>query len=377
MGPALPAVRGTLAGHAAPHYRTLARAPPHRLVGNGAREARKRPRSALALRCGSARQLELPGLGDEVLPEAAVRLTRRALESRLLVEVARRGEVLLRPQRDALVTRGARKAHALGDEAAAQPQAARPGLHQQQPQLRGSRLARDEEDAPCAAAVDFRDPAALTRGIELSDELGADRGHQCLEFLVPAVLLEVQRAVALDDPADVSGAMSPQGDFRPTVRWREDRTEGAHRLEHRAPARMIERREHRADLLLRAALERSKHPPAEGGEPQLPATRILRRRRAGEEPLSVEAAEDPAQVAAVESELGAELGGGDSRTVRDLVHHPHLGARGGALEQTPRQRSEERRVGKECSARGSTQDYAQNKEKSKTSARSVGVPIRV
>src|SRR5437016_12541761 len=119
MGPALPAVRGTLAGHAAPHYRTLARAPPHRLVGNGARQARKRPRSALALRCGSARQLELPGLGDEVLPEAAVRLTRRALESRLLVEVARRGEVLLRPQRDAPVTRGRSEERRVGQECGA------------------------------------------------------------------------------------------------------------------------------------------------------------------------------------------------------------------------------------------------------------------
>src|SRR5439155_11937143 len=46
MGPALPAVRGTVSGHAAPHYRTLARAPAHRLVGM-ARGKRANGRAAL------------------------------------------------------------------------------------------------------------------------------------------------------------------------------------------------------------------------------------------------------------------------------------------------------------------------------------------
>src|ERR1700756_151279 len=112
-------------------------------------------------RAGASGQAELPVLGDEILPEAVMRLARGARESRLLVEVARRGEVLLSPQDDPLIACGARKAHALGDQAAPQSQAARPGLHQQQPQFRGSGLTGDQKNAPGTTTVNFRDPAAL------------------------------------------------------------------------------------------------------------------------------------------------------------------------------------------------------------------------
>jgi hypothetical protein len=56
----------------------------------------------------------------------------------------------------------------------------------------------------------LRDPAALARRVELPDEFGGDPGHQGFELLVPAILAEVQRAVALDHPAHVPGAVRAQ-----------------------------------------------------------------------------------------------------------------------------------------------------------------------
>src|SRR4029077_11652187 len=114
----------------------------------------------------------------------------------------------------------------------------------------GSCLARDQKNAPGTTTVNFRDPAALVRGIELSGELGGDGGDQRLELLVPAVLLEVQRAVALDDPAHVPGAVGPKRHLRRAAPGREGRADRAHRLEQRPPTRVIELGEHGPDLLL-------------------------------------------------------------------------------------------------------------------------------
>src|SRR5205814_234513 len=95
---------------------------------------------------------------------------------------------------------------------AAEAMAARPRLHQQQPQLRNAALrlaaglvARlDEEHTSGIASVELGDPAGLALGIELLDVARRDVRHQRLEPRIPAVLLGIQRTMARDDPADVA-----------------------------------------------------------------------------------------------------------------------------------------------------------------------------
>ncbi|MCZ8341346.1 MAG: hypothetical protein O9345_24825, partial [Burkholderiaceae bacterium] len=56
------------------------------------------------------------------------------------------------------------------------------------------------------------DQADLARGVEALDEARDDTGDHAFEALVPAVLGGVQGAVALDDPAEVAGAVRAQHD---------------------------------------------------------------------------------------------------------------------------------------------------------------------
>src|SRR5881398_3995007 len=92
------------------------RAPKPSLSLRRAHQASRRVGTAaggVARRSATTCQLELPGLPDEVLAEAAVRFPGRSRESRLLVQMASRREVLLCPQDDALVARRARETHTL------------------------------------------------------------------------------------------------------------------------------------------------------------------------------------------------------------------------------------------------------------------------
>src|SRR5438128_11568110 len=74
-----------------------------------------------------------PGFVDEMLAEAVVRFAARdELELRLLIEAARRRQLAVRPQRDALISRLPREADALGDETRADAQSARGRLDEQQ-----------------------------------------------------------------------------------------------------------------------------------------------------------------------------------------------------------------------------------------------------
>src|SRR5947207_14555938 len=91
-------------------------------------------------------QLELPGLGDEIVSETAMGFARRSRKSRLLIQTAGRRQVLLRPQDDALIARRAREAHTLPDQRASQAEAASLRLHHQQPQLYGAALTGHQEN---------------------------------------------------------------------------------------------------------------------------------------------------------------------------------------------------------------------------------------
>ena len=255
--------------------------------------------------------------------------------------MAGRREVLLCPQDDALIARRARETHTLADQHPPQPEAARLGLHQQQAQFRGAALARHQENAPqTAARRTLCDPAALARRVELADEIGSDPRHQCLELLVPAIFPEIQRAVALDHPAHVPGAVRAQRHLRLSGGSTECAADDAHRLQQRRPTRAVEARQHRANLPLRTALEGREHPPAGRGEPQVPAPCVGGRGGACKQSLRLKALEDAAEISAVEPQLARQLGSHDARAMRDLVHHPHFGQGVGTVEEALRQHAD-------------------------------------
>src|SRR6185295_19114385 len=106
-------------------------------------------------------QPKLPRLRHEVAPEAMVRLGRDELEAGLLVEVPRGDEDVVRPQRDAIVAGLAGETDALGDQATADPQAARPRLDEEEAQLRDAVRVADQEHRADVLSVALGDPAAL------------------------------------------------------------------------------------------------------------------------------------------------------------------------------------------------------------------------
>src|SRR5579862_7175452 len=289
-----------------------------------------------------APKAQLPDLTDDIRPEAAAGFCPGAREAGALVEAACRAQILMRPQRDALVARSFCKAHALGDEARAESHAACGRLDQQQPQFRAGALAGNEKDAPQAPAVALCNPAALARRVELLDELRGDARHQRLEVLVPAELLCVKRAVPLDDPPQIAGAKAAQRELgiRGYVPEGERLPQSAHRVEDVLTIRAIERRQQPPHLLLAAPLEWGKHPLACGGELQMLAAAILARRRPLQQAARLKALENAAQVTTIETELAGELCGRDSRSVRDFVQHAHLGQRIGAVEEAAGEHAE-------------------------------------
>ena len=109
------------------------------------------------------------------MAEAPGRLLRRHPEARLPVDVARRLEILLRPERDLSIPGKPREFHAFGDEALPDPQPAGGRLDEEQPEPgRRGRLAH-EKNGTDDLAFAFRDPASLARGVEFLDELRDDR----------------------------------------------------------------------------------------------------------------------------------------------------------------------------------------------------------
>src|ERR1700694_699422 len=158
-------------------------------------------------------ELQLPVFARQIIAEAAVRFLSDQLEPALPVDVARRREIRLRPQRELPVALRAREGDAFVDQALADAPAARLRLDQKQAQLCGRCGLLDDERRADALAGPFGGPAALQLGIEVSYELGHDLGHQRLEALVPAVLLGVQRAVTVHHPAEIAGTVRTQRYF--------------------------------------------------------------------------------------------------------------------------------------------------------------------
>src|SRR5215208_1171835 len=171
--------------------------------------ATPRKRKVRSMTPGSL-ELLLPRLPQLLRPEQRVRLGAHQAEAGLLVDVAGGGEDAVGPEGDPPVAGGAGEGDALVHQAAAEPQAARRRLHEQEAQLRHLVGLPDEKDRADDLAAPLGDPAALAGRVQLLDELGDDGGDQRLEALVPAVLLPVEDAVAVDHPPDVARAVRAQ-----------------------------------------------------------------------------------------------------------------------------------------------------------------------
>ena len=114
-------------------------------------------------------------------------------------------ENVVGPEGDALVARSAGEANALLDETGADAHAAGVGLDQKEAELGDLLLTLRAEHAPDQFAVELGHPSHVARGVAPLQVVGDDAGDERLEADIPAVLLGVQRAVALDDPAVVAG----------------------------------------------------------------------------------------------------------------------------------------------------------------------------
>jgi len=128
--------------------------------------------------------------------------------------------------------------------------AARGRLDEEEPQLGdGPRLLDDEHRADVLSAA-LGDPAAFVLRIKIADEPRGDFRHQGLERHVPGVLLRVERAVARNNPSDVTrrGRTQPIRGWR-GARGRQRRFDRVHRLYKPGLVGRGERREQLADLL--------------------------------------------------------------------------------------------------------------------------------
>src|SRR5216683_7648923 len=114
------------------------------------------------------------------------------------------------PQRDLAIAPLAGEADALGDEPAADPEPARPGLDIEQAQFGDLLALLDEQHRTGDRTLALGDPAALARGVEILDEPGGDPRDQRLEGRIEAVLLGLEGAVAVDDPAHVARLVQAQ-----------------------------------------------------------------------------------------------------------------------------------------------------------------------
>src|SRR4051794_567438 len=228
----------------------------------------------------SRRKRQLPVLPDDWHAELAVRLAFHLTEAELGVDGARRDEVGVRPEYELAIAGLASEPDAHLNQALAEPGAARLGLDEEQPQLGGARALPDDKRRADALAVAFGDPAVLVLGIEVTQELGDDVGHQGLEQGAPAVLLAVEHAVALHHPAHVARAVRTQcGRVRRRARY-EHRLDGLHRRDQPRALAARERRQHLAHRAARGLIQRGEGLAALRRERQPDMARIVPRRLA-------------------------------------------------------------------------------------------------
>src|SRR5919197_3540709 len=127
-------------------------------------------------RTSRSRALELafPGLADEVVAEAVMRLGADEMKPGALVEAPRADEHVVGPQRDAAIAGEPGEAQAFRDKALADAEPARLLLDEQKAQLRHLVARLHEEHRADDLALLLGDPAALALRIEALEELGRD-----------------------------------------------------------------------------------------------------------------------------------------------------------------------------------------------------------
>ncbi len=187
-------------------------------------------------KAGLLLEFQLPGLAHEVVTIAVVRLIRNFAKSRALVDVSSRMENAVRPERDHAVTGPPGEADAFVYEPAADAQSTRRRLDIEKTESRDSLRILHTKDRADYFAVALGDPAPLALRIEALKEFCGDFGDEGFELLVPAVLLVVEHALPVNDPADVSGLRRSNdvGHSR-SFPLAEERFEGAHGVEELAP----------------------------------------------------------------------------------------------------------------------------------------------
>src|SRR6266516_3366751 len=130
-----------------------------------------------------------------------VRLFVHEPESGALIHAPRRPQHALSPERHLPVLCLASEANALVDQPSADPHVASGRLHVEQTQLRNRLRLPDGEYRPNDVALRLGDPAALSLWIVMLREVRRDLRDEHLELFVPAVLLMIERAVAMHDPS--------------------------------------------------------------------------------------------------------------------------------------------------------------------------------
>src|SRR3954468_21436551 len=109
-------------------------------------------------------EIALPGLANQILPEAVVLLFLHELEAGALVDAAGRDQDALRPQCHLAVAPIACALEALLDQCATDAEPPRALLHLQQAQLGDLVGSLDQKDRADRLATHFRDPAVLACG---------------------------------------------------------------------------------------------------------------------------------------------------------------------------------------------------------------------
>src|SRR5262249_23127168 len=155
-------------------------------------------------------KLELPGLPHQIDPEAVVRFFVDEPIAGPLVDASRRFEHAVGPEDDLVIPGLARELGAFVHQSRSDPESARRGLDQQQPQLGDSLRLLDQKYGAEDFAISLRYPAAFSFGVMVLEKLGHDFRDQRFELFVPAVLLGIQRAMPVDDPSHVAGPMEAQ-----------------------------------------------------------------------------------------------------------------------------------------------------------------------
>jgi len=270
--------------------------------------------------------------------EAAVPLLGDQGEPRRLVDAPRRHQYVVGPQRDPAIADAPREADAFVDQTSADAETARCGLDQQQAQLGDLVGLPDQEHRADDRAIALDDPAALALGIEVGDELAGDLGDQRLEALVPTIFLGIDDAVAMDHPADVAGLVRPQQiglTRRPGPA--EQALDRLHRGDQATLRRRRQPRQHGADLLARAFIERREGGASGRGQRQQALPSVGVRRSLGEQAAPGELGQDAAQITGIERQLAGQLGRAETPAqvgvLRQLIEHARLGQRKFAGEQ--------------------------------------------